>query len=236
MNKDKRLLDASCWERLWGNWVLFWWTGPWSVQFCSVTQSWPTLVIHGPQHTRLPCPSLIPRGCLNSCPSSWWCHPTISSLSSLSPPAFNLSQHQGISNESGHHIRWPNFWSFSISPSNEYSKLISFRIGWLYLLVIQGTLKSSPTLQFKSISSSVLNRLHSVNLQSNFLLMGRVVFCPCFCPEAKLSTHASVGDSWTLTGKSGSVSHWPPNSNYLGFSVPLASSRLENLLWVLELS
>ena len=65
-------------------------------------------------------------------------------LSSPSPPAFNLSQHQGLSNESVLHIRWPNYWSFSfsISPSNEYSGLISFRIDWLDLLAIQGTLKS----------------------------------------------------------------------------------------------
>ena len=139
-----------------GNWVLFWWTGPWSVQFCSVTQSWPTLVIHGPQHTRLPCPSLIPRGCLNSCPSSWWCHPTISSLSSLSPPAFNLSQHQGISNESGRHIRWPNFWSFSISPSNEYPGLISFKIDWFDHFVVWGLL--TRLLQHHSSKASILQQ------------------------------------------------------------------------------
>ena len=62
-----------------------------------------------------------------------------------SPPALNLSQHQGFfSNESALHIRWPNYWSFSfsISPSNEYSELISFRIGWFDLLAVQGTLKS----------------------------------------------------------------------------------------------
>ena len=59
-------------------------------------------------------------------------------------PAFNLSQQQGLSNESVLHIRWPKYWSFSfsISPSNEYSRLISFRIDWLDLLAVQGTLKS----------------------------------------------------------------------------------------------
>ena len=60
------------------------------------------------------------------------------------PPAFNLSQHQGLSNESAHCIRWPKYWSFSfgILPFSEYSGLISFRIDWFDLLAIQGTLKS----------------------------------------------------------------------------------------------
>ena len=65
-------------------------------------------------------------------------------LSSPSPPAFNLSQHQGLFHESVLHIRWPKYWSFSfsISPSNEYSGLIPFRIYWFRLLAGQGTLKS----------------------------------------------------------------------------------------------
>ena len=65
-------------------------------------------------------------------------------LSSPSPPPFNLSQQQGLSNESVLCIRWPKYWSFSfsISPSNEYSGMISFRMDWLDLLTVQGTLKS----------------------------------------------------------------------------------------------
>ena len=64
-------------------------------------------------------------------------------LSSPSPPTFNLSQHQGLFNESVLHIRWPRYWSFSfsISPSNEYSGLISFRMDW-FDLAGQGILKS----------------------------------------------------------------------------------------------
>ena len=67
-----------------------------------------------------------------------------------------------FSNESVFQIRWPKYWSFSfsISPSNEYSGLISFRMDWLDLLAVQETLKSSPTLQFKSINSSVLSFLY----------------------------------------------------------------------------
>ena len=68
-------------------------------------------------------------------------------LSSPSPPAFNLSQHQGLFNEPALCIRWPKYWSFgfSISPSNEYSRFISFRSDWFDLLAVQGILKSSPT-------------------------------------------------------------------------------------------
>ena len=59
-----------------------------------------------------------------------------------------------FSNESVLHIRWPKYWSFSISPSNEYSGLISFRMGWLDLLAVQGTLKS--LLQHHSSKASIL--------------------------------------------------------------------------------
>ena len=76
-------------------------------------------------------------------------------LSSSSPPTFNLSQHQGLSNKSALRIRWPKYCSFSISPSNEYSGLISFRIDWaLELFAVQGTLKS--LLQQHSSKASIL--------------------------------------------------------------------------------
>ena len=89
------------------------------------------------------------------------CHPLL-----LSPSIFpNI---RVFSNESALCIRWPKYWSlsFSISPSNEYSGLISFRIDWLDLLAVQGTLKSSPTPQFKSINSLVLSFLKSLSLIS----------------------------------------------------------------------
>ena len=71
-------------------------------------------------------------------------------------------------NESILCIRWPKYWSFSfsVSPSNEHSGLISFRMDWLDLLAVQGTLKSSPTSQFKSINSSVLSLLYGPTLTS----------------------------------------------------------------------
>ena len=73
-----------------------------------------------------------------------------------------------FSNESVLCIRWPKYWgfSFSISPSNEYSGLISFRMDWLDLLGVQGTLESSPTPQFKSINSSLLSFLFTPTLAS----------------------------------------------------------------------
>ena len=77
----------------------------------------------------------------------------------LSPsPTCHLSQHQGLSSESALHIRWPNYWSFSfsISPSNEYLGLISFRSDWLDLLAVQGTLRS--LLQHHNSKASVLWR------------------------------------------------------------------------------
>ena len=77
-------------------------------------------------------------------------------LSSPFPPTFNLSQYQVFSNESVLRIRWPKNWSFSfsISPSNEYSGLISFRMDWLDLPAFQGTLRS--LLQHHSSKASIL--------------------------------------------------------------------------------
>ena len=90
------------------------------------------------------------------------CHPLL--LLPPIPPSIRV-----FSNESVFHIRWPKYWSFSfsISPSNEYSGLISFRIDWFDFLAVQGTLKeSSPTPQFKSINSLVFSFPYSPALTS----------------------------------------------------------------------
>ena len=76
---------------------------------------WP----HGLQHTRPPCLSPAPRVYSNSCPLSLWYHPTILSSVVPYPPAFNLSQQQGLFKWVTSCIRWPRSFSFSISPSNE---------------------------------------------------------------------------------------------------------------------
>ena len=112
---------------------------------------------NGLQHSRPPCPSPTPRVYSNSCPLSRWCHPTISfSVIPFSSLPSILPSIRVFSNESALHIRWTKYWcfSFSISPSNEYSGLVSFRMDWLDLLAVQGTLKS--LLQHHSSKASTL--------------------------------------------------------------------------------
>ena len=86
-----------------------------------------------------------------------------------------------FSNESVLPIRWPKYWSFcfSISPSNEYTGLISFRMDWLDLLAVQGTLKSSPTPQFESINSSTLSLLYGPTLTSRMTTGKTVALTIC---------------------------------------------------------
>ena len=125
-------------------------------QFSSVAQLCPTLPPHGLQQARLSCPSPPPRAYSNSCPSSQWCHPTISSsvvpfsFCLLSFPASGSFQMSQSFASGGQSIGF----SFSISPSNEYSGLISFRMDWFDLLAVQETLKS--LLQHHSSKTSVL--------------------------------------------------------------------------------
>ena len=124
-------------------WILY-------ISISSVTIMSNSLQPHGLQHARPPCPSPTPGVYSNSCPLSRWCHPTISSSLLQSFPI------RVFSNESVLHIRWPKYWSFSfsISPSNKYLGLISFRMDWLDLLAVQRTLKS--LLQHHSSKASVL--------------------------------------------------------------------------------
>ena len=98
-------------------------------------------------------------------------------LLSPSPPAFNLSEHQGLFQGSVLCIRWPKCWSFnfSIKPSNEYSGLISFRINWLDLLAVQGTLKS--LLQHHSSKASILQNsaFFTVQLSRPCMTTGKII-------------------------------------------------------------
>ena len=114
---------------------------------------WP----HGLQHSRLLCPSLSPRVCSNSHPLSQWCHPAILfSVVPFSCCTQSFPSNRVFSRESALYIRWPKYWSlsFSISPSNEYSGLMSFRIDWFDPLAVQGTLKNLP--QHHYLKASIL--------------------------------------------------------------------------------
>ena len=98
-------------------------------------------------------------------------------LSSPSPPAFNLFQHQGLFKWVTFCIRWPKYWSFSfsISPSNEHPGLISLRTDWLDLLAVQGTLKSF--LQHHSSKASILWRsaFLIVQLSHPYMTTGKTI-------------------------------------------------------------
>ena len=126
-----------------------------SVQFShSIVSN--SLWLHGLERARLPCPSPTPRDCSNSRPLSQWCHPTISSCLPLLLMPSIFPSIRVFSNELVLCIRWPRYWSFSfnISPSNEHSGLISFRMDWLNLFAVQGNLKS--LLQHHSSKASIL--------------------------------------------------------------------------------
>ena len=139
----------------------------WLLFSCSILSDslWP----HGLQHTRLPCSSSSPRACSNSCPLSQWCHPTILPsvvlfcLQSFSPSVLC--------------IRWPKYWkfSFSISSSNEYSALISFKIDCFDLLGIQGTLKG--LFQHHSLKASILwhSAFFMVQLSHPYMTTGKTI-------------------------------------------------------------
>ena len=118
--------------------------------------------------TPVPCPSVFPGACsLMSTDLVRPSHHLILCRAFLLLPSFFPSI-RVFSSKSTLCIMWPNYWSFSfsISPSNEYSGFISFRIDWFDLLVVQGTLKSPLQHQFKSISSSALSLLVGPKLTS----------------------------------------------------------------------
>ena len=129
------------------------------------------------QHARPPCPSPTPGVYSNSRPSSQWCHPAISSsvvhLSSC-PQFYPASV---FANESTLHMKWPKYWSFSFSiiPSKEHPGLISFRMDWLDLLAVQGTLKS--LLQHHSSKASILRHsaFFMVQLSYPYMTTGKTI-------------------------------------------------------------
>ena len=148
---------------------------PSSVQFSHSVMS-DSLQPHELQHARPPCPSPTPGVHSNSCPSVMpsshllLCHPLF--LLPPVPPSIRV-----FSNESTLHMRWPKYgsFSFSISPINEHPGLISFRMDWLDLLAVQGTLKN--LLQHHSSKASILRRsaFFTVQLSCPYMTTGKTI-------------------------------------------------------------
>ena len=131
---------------------------------------------HESQHTRPPCPSPTPGVPSDSCPSSQWCHPAISS--SVVPFSCPWSLPASVfSNESTLLMRWPKYCNFSVSiiPPVEIPGLISFRMDWLDLLAVQGTLKS--LLQHHSSNASILRHsaFFRVQLSHPYMTIGKII-------------------------------------------------------------
>ena len=144
---------------------------------------------HELEHAKLLCPTLSPWVYLNiesAMPSNHLiiCHPLL-----LLPSIFPSIR--VFSNESVLHIRWPKHWrfSFSISPSNEYPGLISFRMDWLDLLAVQGTLKS--LLQHHSSKASILwhSTFFMVQLSHPYLTTGKTIALTVRMANIKKSTN-----------------------------------------------
>ena len=129
-------------------------------------------------HESHPCPSPSPRVHSNSCPSSQWCHAAISSSVVPFPSCPPIPPSIRVySNESTLRMRWPKYWSFSFSiiPSKEHPGLISFRMDWLDLLAVLGTLKS--LLQHRSSKASILrcSGFFTVQLSHPYMITGKTI-------------------------------------------------------------
>ena len=148
-----------------------------SVHFsCSVVSD--SLLPRESQHARPPCPSQTPKSLLKLMPIELvipsshliLCHPLL--LLPPIPPSIKI-----FSNESTLHMRWPKYWtfSFSISPSNEHPGLICFRMEWLDLLAVQGTLKS--LLQHHSSKASIFqcSAFFTVQLSHPYMTTGKTI-------------------------------------------------------------
>ena len=118
----------------------------------------------------------------------------------LLPSTFPIIR--AFSNESALHMRWPKCWSFSfsISPSNEYSRLIFFRIDWFDLLAVQGTLKS--LLQHHSLKASILQQsgFFMVQLSHPYMTTGKtyILFVPCLNTSEIRTTDSSTIPGWAV--------------------------------------
>ena len=130
---------------------------------------------HGLQHTRPLCPIPSPEVWPSSCPLHQWCHPAISSSGTLLSFAPIFPSIRDFSTQLAVHTRWQKYWNFSfcISPSNKYSRVISLKIDWFDLLAVQGTFRSF--LQHHSSKASILWRsaFCTVQLSQPYMTSGK---------------------------------------------------------------
>ena len=193
--------------------------------YCSVTKSCPTL--YDPMDCSMPGFPVLHHHMEFVQTHVHWVSDVIQPscpLSSPSLPAFNLSQHQGL-------FQWvgslhPNYWNFScsISPSNEHSELISFRIDSFDLLAVQGILKCSPISQFESINSSL----------ALSLLYGPVSIYIHDYLEKEMATHSSIL-AGRIPGTGSLVGYSPWGHKELGTTEKLSTWLLEKPeFWLYE--
>ena len=160
----------------------------------------------GLKHARLPCPSVFPEFAQIHV---HWVSDALQPAHPLLPPsplALSLSKHQGLSNELAFPSRWPKCWSFSISPSNEYSGLISYRIDWFDLLAVLGTLKS--LLHHHSSKASFLgcSAFFMVQFSHMYITTGKII---------ALTIWAFIGKVMSLHTLSRFVIAFLPRSKHL---------------------
>ena len=157
-----------------------------SFLFCSVAHSCPTLC--NPMDCSMPGFPVLHHLLELAQTYVHWVSDAIQPSHPLSfpSPTFTLSQHQGLFQRVGSSLRWPKYWSFNISPFNEHSRLITFRIDWFDLLAVQGTLKS--LLQCHSSEASILwssaffivQLSHPYMTTRKFITMNIWTFVVCF--------------------------------------------------------
>ena len=196
---------------------------------------------HELQHARLPCPSQKSQSLLklmsiqSKVPSN---HLILCLLLLLLPSIF--SSIRVFSNGSALRIRWPKFWSFSISPSNEYSGLISFRIDWFDLLAVQGTLRSP--LQHHSLKASILWRSTFFMVQLSYISVrggrharGVLTSLVCQSLHVFLPLSCCLGDKLFFTCPNTlrtdiSGEHWPGGQMTQPVTVNLGKTQEEPLI------
>ena len=184
---------------------------------CLVTKSYLTLWPHGLKHARLFCPLLSPRVSSESCllesvmPSNHLnlCHPLL-----LLPSVFPSIR--VFSNESAVHVRWPEYWRFSIRPSSEYSGLISFSIDWFDLLAVQGRLS-------RVLSSTTIRKHQFFSIQPSLWPSSHI--------RAWLLGKNIALTVWTFAGKVNSVCHSLPGREVKKFIYTRGNSTAFGPIW-----